>query len=85
VVTPTKPAFPNKLLILGGALGLGAGLGLVLAVLVELLNRRVRGVEDLDFEGGLECLAVVGSAAPKVRKSSLQSSAPRGAAAGANA
>jgi uncharacterized protein involved in exopolysaccharide biosynthesis len=85
VVIPTKPAFPNKLLILGGALGLGAGLGLVLAVLVELLNRRVRGVEDLDFDGGLECLAVVGSAAPKTRTSSLQPSAPTSAAAGANA
>jgi len=85
VVIPTKPAFPNKPLILGGAFGLGAGLGLVLAVLVELLNRRVRGVEDLDFEGGLECLAVVGAASPKTRNSSGQTSMTQGAAAGANA
>jgi len=61
VVTPTKPTFPNKPLILGGALALGLGLGLGLAFLIELLNRRVRGVEDL--EGSLEvpCLAVVTS------------------------
>lgn len=85
VVTPTKPAFPNKLLILGGALGLGAGLGLVLAVLVELLNRRVRGVEDLDLDGGVACLAVVGSAAPKRRNASERGGVTQGAAVGANA
>ena len=85
VVTPTKPAFPNRLLILGGSLGLGAGLGLVLAVLVELLNRRVRGVEDLDFDTGVECLAVVGSAAPKGRKGSRQTAITKDAAVGASA
>lgn len=83
VVTPTKPAFPNKLLILGGSFGLGAGLGLVLAVLVELLNRRVRGVEDLDFDEQVHCLAIVGSAAPKRRSSSRQPTLSQGAAAGA--
>jgi uncharacterized protein involved in exopolysaccharide biosynthesis len=85
VVTPTKPAFPNKMLILGGSLGLGGGLGLVLAVLVELLNRLVRGVEDLDLDGGVTCLAVVGSAVPKRPKASDRSSVPQGAAVGASA
>jgi succinoglycan biosynthesis transport protein ExoP len=67
VVTPNRPSFPNKTLIVGGALGLGAGLGLTLAVLVELLNRRVRGVEDLDFGRNLNCLATIGAARPKRR------------------
>ncbi len=62
VVTPITPAFPNKPLILIGSLALGGGLGLVLAVLIELLNRRVRGFEDLEFDKNLNCLAVVGSA-----------------------
>jgi hypothetical protein len=66
-------------------LGLGGGLGLVLAVLVELLNRRVRGIEDLDLDGGVACLAVVGSAAPKRHKGSDQSGMTPGAVVGANA
>lgn len=64
VVTPNKPAFPNKPLILGGSLGLGAALGLVLALLVELLNRRVRGVEDMDLGAEFNCLAVIDPARP---------------------
>ncbi len=67
VVTPSHPAFPNKSLIVGGALGLGAALGLSLAVLVELLNRRVRGVEDLNFGRELNCLAAIGPVRPKRR------------------
>ena len=64
---------------------LGGGLGLVLAVLIELLNRRVRGVEDLEFERNLNCLAVVGSAAPARtgRKTRVQVGAEM--AVGANA
>jgi hypothetical protein len=66
VVTPEHPAFPKRWLILGGSLGLGLGLGLTLAVLIELLNRRVRGVEDLngDLDPTLHCLAVISSGAP---------------------
>ncbi len=67
VVTPAKAAFPNKPLILGGAFVLGGALGLALALLVELLNRRVRGVEDLELDAGFNCLAVIASAAPKGR------------------
>jgi succinoglycan biosynthesis transport protein ExoP len=65
VVTPDKPAFPNKKLMVMGAIGLGAGLGLALSLLVEFLNRRVRGIEDLDSDPGLNCLGIVSSAQPK--------------------
>jgi uncharacterized protein involved in exopolysaccharide biosynthesis len=75
VVTPSSPVFPKKILIVGGALVLGAALGLVLAVLLELLNRRVRGVEDLDrdLDHDLQCLAVIatikpGAAAPAAQR-----------------
>lgn len=77
VVIPTTPAFPNKPLIIGGSLGLGGGLGLVLAILIELLNRRVRGVEDLDLpEHNLSCLATVTSAVPKRRGLGRRRGAP---------
>jgi succinoglycan biosynthesis transport protein ExoP len=85
VVTPTKPAFPNKPLIVFGSLGLGAGLGFVLAILIELLNRRVRGVEDLEFDRNLHCLAIV-SSATRDRKSKAPLAEIAGASAvGANA
>lgn len=46
-VAPDDPVSPNRLLIaLGGVAG-GLSLGLVLALGLELLDRRVRGVEDL--------------------------------------
>jgi uncharacterized protein involved in exopolysaccharide biosynthesis len=61
VVVPNKPVFPNKPLILGGALVLGLGFGLALAVLIELLNRRVRGIEDLEGSLRMPCLAVIDS------------------------
>jgi capsular polysaccharide biosynthesis protein len=58
-VTPLHPAFPNKPLILGGGLVLGAGLGLLLSLILELLNRRVRGVEDLAHLIDAPLLAIV--------------------------
>jgi uncharacterized protein involved in exopolysaccharide biosynthesis len=58
-VTPRHPAFPNKPLILGGGLVLGAGLGLLLSLILELLNRRLRGVEDLDHLIDAPLLAVI--------------------------
>jgi succinoglycan biosynthesis transport protein ExoP len=58
-VTPRHPSFPNKPLILGGGMVLGAGLGLLLSLILELLNRRLRGVEDLDHLIGAPLLAVI--------------------------
>lgn len=59
VVTPKDPVFPNKKLMVGGALALGTMLGLAIALLLELLNRRVRGVEDLHLSSEIPCLCVV--------------------------
>lgn len=61
-VTPRKPAFPNKPLILGGAIGLGAGVGLLLSLILELVRRRVRGVEDLENAVDVPLLAVISTA-----------------------
>jgi succinoglycan biosynthesis transport protein ExoP len=45
--SPGLPDFPNTKLILGGTGLLGGGVGLCLALLMELLQPRVRGLEDL--------------------------------------
>jgi uncharacterized protein involved in exopolysaccharide biosynthesis len=54
-----SPSFPNwtQILLLSAAGGLG--LGLLLALVVELLNRRVRGAEDLGFAVNAPVLAIV--------------------------
>lgn len=64
-VTPQKPSFPNKSLIMFGSLGLGLGLGVLTGLLLELLSRRVRGVEDLEWAIDAPMLAAI--AAPSKR------------------
>lgn len=59
-VTPQKPSFPNKPLILGGSLGLGFGMGVFLSLLLEFFGRRVRSVEDLKSSVDAPLLAVIG-------------------------
>lgn len=46
---PEKPSFPNWPLITFGSLGLGLMLGLLAALITELLSRRVRSAADLRF------------------------------------
>jgi uncharacterized protein involved in exopolysaccharide biosynthesis len=67
-VTPKAPLFPNYLLIIPGSLVLGAAIGVLVALLMELFGRRVRGVEDLATGVDLPLLAVV-AAAPNPRSS----------------
>ncbi len=59
--TPQNPSFPNKPLILGGALGLGFGLGVLLSLLLELFGRRIRSIEDLQSAVNAPLLTVVGA------------------------
>jgi hypothetical protein len=71
--------------MVGGAGALGIGLGLGLTLLLELLNRRVRGVEDLNLSSELKCIAVVRAPRPKTglirRILGLGPATPRPAAA----
>ncbi len=58
------PTFPNKPLILAlGAAG-GLVLGIALAILTELVSRRVRGPEDLAHASKVPVLAVIAGSAP---------------------
>lgn len=58
-VLPTKPISPNRPLIILGALGFGLGMGVLLALLTEMLGRRVRTVKDLNDAVEAPLLAVV--------------------------
>jgi uncharacterized protein involved in exopolysaccharide biosynthesis len=77
--TPQKPAFPNMPLILFGSLFLGLGTGVVVAFLVELFGRRVRGAEDLQAIRDVPLLAVI---APAARRGPREVSRRKAAAAG---
>ena len=56
---PAKPGFPNMPLIVIGSAGLGLSMGFLMALLFELLYRRVRGYEDLQSAVDAPVLAVV--------------------------
>jgi uncharacterized protein involved in exopolysaccharide biosynthesis len=56
---PQSPSFPNRPLIIGGSFALGLAFGLLMALLIELLDRRVRSPEDLSAALGLPVLAVL--------------------------
>lgn len=57
----TRPSFPNRPLIIGSAIASGLGLGILLALLVELLNRRVRSEDDLAGAASAPVFATVGA------------------------
>lgn len=61
---PDTPVWPNKPLVIGGSIAIGLVLGLMLALLVELLGRRVRSDEDLEYAAGAPVLAIVGGGRP---------------------
>jgi uncharacterized protein involved in exopolysaccharide biosynthesis len=58
-VTPQAPVFPNKPLFLGASIPIGAGLGLVFALLMEFVGRRVRGIQDMSQVVGAPVLGVI--------------------------
>lgn len=56
---PDRPVKPNRILIAGGGLVAGAGLGIALIVLLELLNRAVRRPKDLIKAFGITPIATI--------------------------
>ncbi|MEO8811736.1 MAG: Wzz/FepE/Etk N-terminal domain-containing protein [Caulobacteraceae bacterium] len=61
-VAPKAPSFPNYWLIVPGSLLLGFAVGILVALLMELVARRVRGVEDL--QGAIDAPVIGVVAAP---------------------
>ncbi len=59
-IASTRPTSPNIPMIIGGAFVAGLGLGLGTALLVELLARRVRSIDDLDHAVGAPVFATIG-------------------------
>jgi polysaccharide biosynthesis transport protein len=57
--TPIGPSSPKKVLIIGLALLVGSGLGCVLALLADYLDRRVKTIEQLEAIAGLPAIAAL--------------------------
>ncbi|RXZ36050.1 chain length determinant protein EpsF [Oxalobacteraceae bacterium CAVE-383] len=70
-VPPRMPASPNVRLNLALAILLGCMLGLALAVLAELANRRIRSVADLSNALGAPMLGVIAWNKPAPRRRKL--------------
>jgi uncharacterized protein involved in exopolysaccharide biosynthesis len=62
-VAPTEAASPRPLLNLGLALVIGGLLGVAVAIVRELFDRRIRGADDLAEALGAPVLAEIGSGA----------------------
>lgn len=60
---PGKPSFPKLPLILALAVAVGSMLGIGFALAVEMIDRRVRGVEDLVEAVGTQVWGVLGDTA----------------------
>jgi succinoglycan biosynthesis transport protein ExoP len=56
---PLSPSFPKKLLILGLAIVMGLGLGCVLALLRDYLDRRIKTIEQAEAISGLPGIAAI--------------------------
>ncbi len=56
---PTRANFPNLLLNTALAIGFGMFFGLVMAVLVELFDRRIRSAEDFEDAAGAPVIVVM--------------------------
>jgi polysaccharide biosynthesis transport protein len=71
---PIEPAFPKPLIVVPVAIGAGLVLGLILALLAEMTDRRVRSPDDLKFAASAPMLGTL-----KIGKYSRVSK-PRGTA-----
>jgi uncharacterized protein involved in exopolysaccharide biosynthesis len=71
-VVSKTPSYPKVGLVALVSAAMGLGLGLVVALLIEFVARRVRGHEDLAFAAGAPVLAIVGSRQPSTLRLKLR-------------
>ncbi|MFN7397795.1 MAG: GumC family protein [Sandaracinobacter sp.] len=71
-VASKTPSYPKVGQIALVSAVLGLGLGLVMALLIEFVARRVRGYEDLAYAAGAPVLAIVGTSPPSTLRLRLR-------------
>lgn len=71
-IAPDSPSWPNVPLILIGSLAAGLTFGVLAAMIIELLNRKVRGIEDLG-QMGVPLIGIIVPAPESRHKRSLLS------------
>jgi len=74
-----QPAFPKKPLIIGGSTFLGFAVGILSAILAELMARRVRGIEELQQALDVPVMAVVAEGRPGRASRKVKAKAASGA------
>ena len=65
---PDRPSFPNRPLFAFGGFGAGLGLGVVLALFLEIQNTSMRSERDVEFALRLPVLAMVPAIDPNGKK-----------------
>jgi capsular polysaccharide biosynthesis protein len=76
--TPQEPDFPKKGLMMGVSIPLGAAAGVIAALLLELVSRRIRSAGDLQAVVRAPVLAVLQNPdAPKKRRFNIKLPRPR--------
>ena len=65
-VPPRSADSPKAGLILVGSFGMGLGLGILIALIVEFMRRRVRGIEDLTGTSDVPVIGVINAPPAKL-------------------
>lgn len=74
---PGSPAFPKLFVVMALAIGAGGALGVILALLAEAFDRRIRVASDLEYAAGAPLLGTLLNTLPPRRRLSRASTSPR--------
>jgi len=65
---PGSPAFPKLFVVMALAIGAGGALGVILALLAEAFDRRIRVASDLEYAAGAPLLGTLLNTLPPSRR-----------------
>ena len=63
-VPPLAAAFPKRIVVMLAGIGSGISLGIILALVAEAFDRRIRVVSDLEFAGSVHVLGTLPKSPP---------------------